>query len=379
MKSTERVRCFTALAVLLFLAVLAPAGVAAQERCDEAAGTLGIQGMRCEGCTFRMSRSGIEDARFRTEPEVLAVARGFTTGDELRPGDRIVALDGRLITTREGGNALARIRAGQRIELRVRRDGRLEDLELVAGSACALRRAVDEREIEVDRVAPLPPGFDMVELPPLPDAPGAADAPTARTPRATDAPPSPGAPRPSRSPWRVLPSPPSAPRTLTGENLRVTPPGYLGFGFSCARCGIRDGEFFFSGPIVVEGLAAAGPAARAGLESGDSIVALDGTPMAEEAAGDRFGDVQPGDTVRLTVRRGGQDRGVTLVAGERLATTAPPPPTLRVEDRVRFDGKLGDVEIEVRGAPVRVTRDEGTGELVIRTRDTVVRLRKGGS
>ncbi len=343
--------------------------LAGQRTCDETAGTLGIQGMRCEGCAFRMSRSGIEEARFRTEPEVLAVARDFIRGDGLRAGDRIVAVDGVLVTTRAGGDALAGIRAGQRLVLRVRRDGRLEELEMVAGSACALREAVDEGDVEVEAVAPLPPGYDMIELPPRP--------PTAEAPETREAPAPPEAPER----WYVRPARPAdpGPPVLTAEALSVVPAGHLGFGFSCSQCGIRDGRIQLSGPIVVEGISTDGPAARAGLRSGDRIVALDGMDISEDSSGRRLSEIQPGDTVRLTIRREGARRVLSIVATERLVGPAAPlPPLPGIPDRLRFDGRLGEVEIEVRGGPVTVDRDEGAGEIVIRTRDAVIRLRREG-
>ncbi|MFW5947253.1 MAG: PDZ domain-containing protein, partial [Gemmatimonadota bacterium] len=132
-------RLLVALAMVLLLGSVP--GVA-QEVCDESAGTLGIQGLRCEGCTYSMSESGIQEARFRTEPQILAVVRGFTEGDRLRAGDRIVAIDGALITTREGSDRLVDLRAGQAVTVRVRRDGRIQDLRMVAGSACELVRRV---------------------------------------------------------------------------------------------------------------------------------------------------------------------------------------------------------------------------------------------
>lgn len=343
-------------AVIAGVLALAWAGAAAaQQPCDESAGTLGIQGLRCEGCTYSMSQSGIEKARFRTEPQVLAVARGFTRGDGLRAGDRIVAIDGALVTTREGSRRLVDLQAGQRITLRVRRDGDVVDLRLTAGSACELRRAVREREVEVDRIDDLPPGY--LTLPPKPPA----GTPLPPMPPETNAP---DAPRPPRPP-------------------AVPPTGYLGFGIQCGECGIRDGTFFFSSPPTLRGVDDDGPAAAAGLRSGDVILAVDGQDITGPGA-ERFGEIEPGEAVRFTVGRDGEEHTFTVEAAERPDRTGPvlerpasgPPAPL--SDRLRFEGRLGEIHIEVRGGPVTVTRNEETGELVIRTGLSVVRLTAGG-
>lgn len=324
--------------------MLVPAAAQAQQQpCDETAGTLGIQGMRCEGCSFRMSESGLEEARFRTEPEVVAVARGFTTGDRLRPGDRIVAIDGSLITTREGSGKLVALRASRPVRIRVRRDGEVVDLRIVPGSACELHRRSRD-EIEIERLKEL-----EVEAPGMPAAP-----------------PSPGAPAMAALP--SLPEAPSAP---------LVPSGYLGFGLECSECGMRDSLFFFTAPPFVQGVTDPGPAQRAGLTAGDAILRVDGVDITTPAGGRRFSGIAPGDTVRLTIRRGLGTRDVVLVAAER-----PTPPSAAApgaaDGRLRYQGRVGDATIEVRGAPVRVTRDEQAGEVVIRTSDTVIVIRRGG-
>lgn len=335
-------------ATVVTLVALIPAPAAGQTVCDEQAGTLGIQGLRCEGCTYSMSESGIEEARFRTEPEVMALARGFTEGDPLEAGDRIVAIDGALITTLEGSDRLVALRAGQRVTVRVRRDGRVVDLAMVAGSACELRRRLEEEEVEVEGIAV--PGAGWGRLPPPP-----ASAPL---------PPLPSVP--------ALPPMPAMP-----------PSAYLGFGLKCGPCGVRDGvRFFDDNPPIVTSVVEQGPAGQAGLQADDLILAVDGIEITTAEGGRRFSQIEPGDRVELTVRRGGERRTLTLEAGDRVdrryAPGAMPAPRAAVSDELRFEGQLGDVSIEVRGRPVTVTRDETTGELVIRTAGNVIRIRQDG-
>lgn len=336
------------LAAVATLGTLASAPVAGQTVCDEQAGTLGIQGLRCEGCTYSMSESGIEEARFRTEPEVMALARGFTEGDPLEAGDRIVAIDGALITTREGSDRLVALGAGQRVTVRVRRDGRVVDLAMVAGSACELRRRLEDEEVEVEGIAV--PGTGWGQLPPPP-----ANAPLPPLPSVPPLPPMPAMP----------------------------PSAYLGFGLRCGPCGVRDGvRFFDENPPIVTSVVEHGPADEAGLQPDDVILAVDGFDITTAEGGRRFSQIEPGDRVELTVRRGGERHTLTLEAGDRVdrrpAPGVMPAPRVAVSDQLRFEGQLGDVSIEVRGRPITVTRDEATGELVIRTPGNVIRIRRGG-
>lgn len=364
-------RLLAALAAVLLMA----APTAAQEVCDETAGTLGIQGLRCEGCTFSMSEAGIDRARFRTEPQVLAVVRGFARGDRLLPGDRIVAIDGALITTREGGDRLVDLQAGQAVAVRVRRDGRIEELRITAGSACELTRRVRTQEVELEVMAdrdfpPLPPGYRVAELPPPP-----AEAPQ---------------PAPTMPPMpRIPPMPPS---------------GYLGFGIKCGPCGIRDGaRFFDENPPVITSVAEDSPADEAGLEPDDAILAIDGHDILSDEGGERFSEIEPGDRVELTVRRGDRRRTVTLEAGERVVRReapgmmpAPPAPSprrwsVRPDTLVFGDQPLtfentplwvrneeGELMIILRDAPITIEKDESTGEIVIRSGGRVIRISGGG-
>lgn len=354
--------------LVLAALLVAPPALAQSKPCDAGAGTLGIVGMSCEGCSFQMDRSGITSARFRTEPEVIAVAPGAARGARLRSGDVIVALDGELVTTRSGGNRLADLRAGQEVTLRVRRDGRVLDLEMVAGGACELRRRMDAGEVALDRASGIAaPRVAPAPLPPMPAPPSGALPPSGRSPGA----PPPPAPAPA-------PAPPA-----------MAPPGYLGFGFRCSDCGIRSDvtvtargdsarelTMEFSEPPVIRRVVENGPAHAAGLRSGDTLLRIDGLDITAPEGGAAFASIAPGDTVRLTVRREDGSRTATLVAGDRLSAPVPMPAI--AADRVQYRGELGDVRIEVRGAPVQVTRNPATGEVVIRTSDTVIRLGPGG-
>ncbi len=120
------------------------AGLAAQQpdRCptDWAGhGDLGIERVQCLGGTASCrindrDSTGALTHRFSVEPEVVRVA----TGSEVRAGDVLVAVDSLLITTNGGGRRLASVAGGRTVRLLVRRDGRLRELEVVAGGGCGI-------------------------------------------------------------------------------------------------------------------------------------------------------------------------------------------------------------------------------------------------
>jgi hypothetical protein len=64
-----------------------------------------------------------------------------------------------------------------------------------------------------------------------------------------------------------------------------------------------------------------GPAHRAGLRRGDTLTAIDGIEITEEAGGRAFTSVEPGQRVTLTVRRGGAERRLPIVAVARPDAT----------------------------------------------------------
>ena len=64
------------------------------------------------------------------------------------------------------------------------------------------------------------------------------------------------------------------------------------------------------------------PAARAGLQPGDTVTAINGTPIATSDAFIATVDgYKPGQTVTMTVKRGGQSKQVKVTLGNRPAQT----------------------------------------------------------
>lgn len=83
----------------------------------------------------------------------------------------------------------------------------------------------------------------------------------------------------------------------------AAPPALLGFGF---RAPTRDGT------RVVSDVVPGGPADRAGIRAGDQVLGVDGRPAAGAGA-PRWADLAAAGTpVRFRLRRGGEEREVTL-------------------------------------------------------------------
>lgn len=90
--------------------------------------------------------------------------------------------------------------------------------------------------------------------------------------------------------------------------------GWVGASFAWSEGGDEE-----AGLAVVE-VHPEGPAERAGLEPGETVMAMDGKPFAEatpEEMNDRWQSVRPGQTLTLTVRsKEGERRNVRLRAVE---------------------------------------------------------------
>lgn len=165
----------------------------------------------------------------------------------------------------------------------------------------------------------------------------------------------------------------------------LIPEGFLGFGLACSDCGMeREAgdvapRWEFSAPPVIYGVEPDGPAARAGLRADDRITHVNGFVVTDERAGAALGGVRPGQTLRLRIERDGVARDVELTAGRRRTgpTSAAPPPAAPPPLSTRYEGRLGDVGIEVRGSePVAVEVRRDTNEIVIRTSTTQVTLKQ---
>ncbi len=111
-------------------------------------------------------------------------------------------------------------------------------------------------------------------------------------------------------------------RALAGQqrqlilSTRGAPRGYLGVVLeSEQRTRIRDGKVFteFVSPSVVLSVTAGSPAAKAGVEAGDTIVALGRAALPGEVSMSEV--VKPGERLPVKLRRRGSERVVTVTVG----------------------------------------------------------------
>ncbi len=321
----------------------------AQERGAQACGAgewvegdLGIAGLECN-CTFSMTEEGERWWSFRAEPVIRGVRRNSPGEGVLKEGDVITAIDGMLITTREAGRRYANVEPGDEVELTIRRDGRIEKVKMVAGERC-----VRGPEPALDVVGPV----EVVVVPVPNPVVGVRVDPIIVAPVHVDL---------------------------------ALPRGTFGFGISC-ECVVRtvpskSPEWEFVEPPEVYSVEPGSPADSAGLQRGDVLLEIDGVPLVSEEGGRRFGEVESGQTVSFTYRRGSETRSVSITAGPRyslLVLDTPPVPGLEMVyvDHLRYAGTVGNVEIEVRGgSSVIVSVIEVGKELEIITSDSRIRVR----
>jgi S1-C subfamily serine protease len=119
----------------------APALAFAQARCEvrRPEGTIGLEWLECVtqvGCAVNLPAPGGWTHSFSVEPVVREVARGGPSAGLLRRGDVIVAIDGFLITTEEGGRRLANVTTGIPIVLQVRRYGQVQPVRILPAPGC---------------------------------------------------------------------------------------------------------------------------------------------------------------------------------------------------------------------------------------------------
>jgi C-terminal processing protease CtpA/Prc len=180
----------------------------------------------------------------------------------LQDGDVLVAVDSALITTRAGSEQLFRAPAGRPLRLLVRRHGR-------------------------DREVVVVPAAGKSEV---------------------------GEPRTSKHAAPVAPA-------RTGAAPRFRMPGWVGIGLAC-KCTVQatpDGAEIWSFAEAPEVFAVrpGGPAERAGILVGDLIDTVDGVLLTTHEGGRRWSGIEPGQQVRLGIRRGRRNIDLVVLAAQR--------------------------------------------------------------
>ncbi len=219
--------------------------------------TLGIASLSFSG-DMEKPEGGPAIYRFSSEPRIKKVDPAGPAVGILRDGDVIVAIDGYLITTKEGGLRFGRLVKGKPVALTIRRWGSEKDVVVVPEIA-PQRRASKE-----------------------------SASPAASAPEATE----------GQEPGR--------------------PPGWLGLFLSCRGMTIKTGkghvEWRFEDLPRVYSVDSNGPGQRSGILPGDLLVTLDGLRLDTEEGSHRFSSIEPGQELLWTVRRAGQEMTIRMRA-----------------------------------------------------------------
>jgi S1-C subfamily serine protease len=355
------------------------AGVAARACPDEVLrGTVGISSLECQNCT--LITDGDERVwNFSSEPVVRVVNPGSPAAGKIREGDEIVAIDGHLITTGEGGRRLGNLEPGKSVSLVIRSGNRERTVEIVPDGECP--RPGTHAAPPAVAAKPVPPGAE-----PAPVSVGVAVG----VPRAAVAPRADVA-----EPAGVAVSVSPVPR----PTFTLLPSGWFGFGIECTDCRwsvdeeTGQSEWEFSAPPEISSVEEGSPAAAAGFRRGDILLEIDGEPLTSREGGRRFGSVEPGEMVGWTYSRGGETHSAQATAAQRPGMR----PRLRRPDgaptasysgqratgyasggtsKLRYSGLVGETSVEVRGAgSVVVNIIEPGREIEIVTSDSRTRIR----
>jgi hypothetical protein len=140
-------------------------------------------------------------------------------------------------------------------------------------------------------------------------------------------------------------------RSLSFRSVAMQPRGYLGVTLSgMQNTEVRDGKVFtlFRSPSLIESVDAGGPAARAGLEAGDTVLAFGkltlpgAVPLADV--------LTPGERLPIKVRRDGRERTQTVLVGTRPADSFSATVMLGDAPDTTITCNVGGCTVQVTGA-----------------------------
>jgi len=306
---------------------------------------------------------------FKTEPELLKIDNDGPSFGKLKSGDKIVAIDGMLITTEKAGERFANLPAEEKVELEIRRSGRKHTVEITPrfiphpDIPIELTVRSTEKSREENSVTIVPGKLIFPEFGPL-------------LTKFED----------RQAEFETLRD--SLGLLVSGEYFDRSPQGWIGFGLSFSGSIRRNDNGkpadweFFEVPTIMS-IQKNSPAEKAGLRVDDILLEIDGAKLDSDEGGKRFSKMEPGQTVEWKVKRGKETLKIKTEAEKRPKWKFfEPDVEYLYQDAVKpvkYTGTLGDVEIEVRGdRSVRVDENDETGETVIRSGDAIVTLKTRG-
>ncbi|HTR77457.1 MAG TPA: PDZ domain-containing protein [Gemmatimonadaceae bacterium] len=307
---------------LVWLASIVPGMLAAQTPGALSAPCVPALGWNVKDCSNCVI-TGDDEVQFLVEPRLRGVdasAAGPARG-ALHDGDVLVAVDDQLITTQAAWGAIHSAQTnGGRLSLTVRRGGEQVTVPIQVGAHCS---------VQVDAVNPArgkqfsSRTFDSAALTPSAPYTLRADASALDSARffarARDS-------AVARTPSLSTPRAPAGPSTQTP----------LGLGITCDRMSAitssTDGAavFSFAQPPVVSYIVPDGPADKAGVLIGDTIVSVNNTAITTDYGGRLFSVVAPGEQLTLRLQHGPRTRNVAIRAALPAALRAPNGPASAV-------------------------------------------------
>jgi len=143
---------------------------------------------------------------------------------------------------------------------------------------------------------------------------------------------------------------------------------YLGVSYRPASQTLVENEDLPRGAAQIGAVEDGTPAAEAGLEPGDIIVAIDGDELTQYLqVGNIIGSLEPGDTVDLTIDRDGERQTLSVTLGSRdrqLETTASSESEAPSEEEMMQNLGLALQDVTPQLAN-RLGMDEATGVIVV--------------
>jgi len=239
---------------------------------------LGIEDLDSD-CVMTITQDSIAIS-FNSEPRVRAVDPDGPSAGILRPGDVIVAIGGRLITTRQAGITFTTLTAGEPVELVIRRAGRIRTVTIVPAAVSA------DDSLDVPLPFPLEAGAISDYIDSLIGRINSGYLEFTS----------------EQGTSNMVPT-----HVLLGVELRFQ-------GFSVKE---EDGAriWSFHRPLLVVAVEPDSPADIGGLLPGDVLTHIDGVRLDRRAGGRLFSAISPGQTIVWTVNRSGERLEIEITAG----------------------------------------------------------------
>lgn len=244
-------------------------------------------------------------AQSSEEPRVEVVdARGPAAG-RLQKGDLIARVNGYPVTTPQAVSALREGKPGKAVVLTVRRSDRLVPVTVTPARVACTSLAVLQ-------------------------------------------------PTRTVAPARVAAGAMTSQPAVSTARIYATPPGWLGMGFVCSDCEqhvtTAGQAWVFSEPPTIYNVDTGSPAYAAGIRRGDVLMRVDGADVRAPVAGARLAQVQPGETLRLTYRRGSRMSDAVVRAArspvEAVAVERTGEPLNRLQGTQEF--RVSQAELDLR-------------------------------